>query len=59
MITLKQAIEIRHFKVRIAEAVAQLHTASLDEILVAAYALRDIEDEFYGFLDSITEGFNE
>ena len=59
MITLKQAIEIRHFKVRIAEAVAKLHTASSDELLVVAYTLQDIEYEFGGFLDSITEGFNE
>ena len=59
MITLKQAIEIRHFKARIAEAVASLHTASSDELLAAAYALQDIEDEFCGFLDSITEGFSE
>lgn len=59
MITLKQAIEIRHFKVRIAEAVAQLHTASSYELLAAAYALQDIEDEFGGFLDSITEDFSE
>lgn len=59
MIIMKQAIEIRHFKVRIAEAVSRLHTASSDEILVAAYTLLDIEHEFGGFLDSITEGFNE
>lgn len=59
MITLKQATNIRHFKVRIAEAVAQLHTASSDELLAAAYALQYIEDEFSGFLDSITEDFSE
>lgn len=59
MITLKQATEIRHFKVRIAEAVAQLHIASSEELLAAAYALQEIEDEFGWFLDSITEGFNE
>lgn len=59
MVALKQAIGVRHFKVRIAEAVARLHTASSDELLPAAYALQDIEDEFCGFLDSITEGFNE
>lgn len=59
MVTLKQAIEIRHFKVRIAEAVARLHTASSDELLAAAYALQDIEDEFGVFLDSITEDFSE
>lgn len=59
MITQKQAIKIRHFKVRIAEAVAQLHMASSYELLAAAYALQDIEDEFSGFLDSITEDFSE
>lgn len=57
MITLKQAIKIRRFKVRIAEAVTQLHTASSDELLAAAYALQDIEDEFDAFLSSITEEY--
>lgn len=57
MITLKQAIEIRHFKVRISEAVAQLHTASSYELLAAAYALQDIEDEFDAFISSITEDY--
>lgn len=57
MITLKQAIKIRHFKVRIAEAVARLHTASSDELLAAAYALQDIEDEFDAFISSITEEY--
>lgn len=57
MITLQQAIKIRHFKVRIAEAVAQLHTASSDELLVRAYALVDIEDEFDAFLSGITEEY--
>lgn len=59
MITLQQAIKIRRFKVRIAEAVARLHTASSDELLVLAYELANIEDEFGGFLDSITEDFSE
>lgn len=57
MITLQQAIKIRHFKVRIVEAVARLHTASSDELLVAAYALQDIEDEFDAFISSITEEY--
>lgn len=57
MITLKQAIKIRYFKVRIAEAVAQLHTTSSDELLKAAYALQDIEDEFDAFISSITEEY--
>lgn len=57
MITMQQAIKICHFKVRIVEAVARLHTASSDELLVAAYALRDIEDEFDAFLRSITEEY--
>ena len=57
MITLQQAIKIRHFKVRIAEAVARLHTASSDELLVLAYALADVEDEFDEFLSSITEEY--
>lgn len=57
MITLQQAIKIRHFKVRIAEAVARLHTASSDELLVLAYELANIEDEFDAFLSSITEEY--
>jgi hypothetical protein len=57
MITLQQAIKIRHFKVRIAEAVARLHTASADDLLVLAYALADVEDEFDAFLSSITEEY--
>lgn len=55
MITLQQAVKIRHLKVRIAEAVARLHTASSDELLVVAYTLQDIEDEFDAFISSITE----
>ncbi len=55
MITVQQAVKIRRFKVRIAEAVARLHTASSDELLAAVYALQDIEDEFDAFISSITE----
>lgn len=55
MITLQQAIKIRHFKVRIVEAVAQMHTATADEILERTYTLADAEDEFDAFLSSITE----
>lgn len=57
MITLQQAIKIRHFKVRIVEAVARLHTASSDELLVLAYELANIEDEFDAFLSGITEEY--